>query len=86
MTSTSKMAAAAVALTVLLGAGSTAFAKAHDQGVADGDIVFPDGTGAAVQTLDQGVSTVVGNGVRGDAASTAGSGNAVNPVVSNEPS
>ena len=46
MTFTFKTAATALALTMVLGSGS-AFAKAHDQGVADGDISFPDGTGAA---------------------------------------
>ncbi len=80
MTFTFKTAATAIALSLVLGSGS-AFAKAHDQGVADGDISFPDGTGAAVQTLDRGVSTLVSGGLRGAAASAAGGGNRVEPVV-----
>ncbi len=85
MTFTFKTAATAIAVTMVLGSGSAAFAKAHDQGVADGFIEFPDGTGAAVQTLDQGVSGVVANGARGGAASADGGGNRLEPVVNAEP-
>lgn len=85
MTFTFKTAATAIALSLVLGSGS-AFAKAHDQGVADGEISFPDGTGAAVGAPG-GVSG--GQiGIRGDLASGAGGDNAVEPVVGqgvNEP-
>ena len=89
MTFTFKTAATAIAVTMVLGSGSAAFAKAHDQGVADGFIEFPGGTGAAVQTLDRGVSTVVSGGVRGDASSANGGNNRTVPVEQpglNEPS
>ena len=82
MTSRFKMTAAAATLALVLGSGTTAFGKAHDQGVADGEAT-PDNTGAFVQTLEAGVSTVVSDGVRGAGASAAGSDNAVEPVVGN---
>ncbi len=88
MTFTFKTAATAIALTMVLASGS-ALAKAHDQGVADGFIEFPGGTGAAVQTLDRGVSTVVSGGVRGDGSSANGGDNRTVPVEQpglNEPS
>ncbi|HSF96575.1 MAG TPA: hypothetical protein VLA52_16235 [Thermohalobaculum sp.] len=83
---TLKTAASAVALTMIMGTGS-AFAKAHDQGVADGEpLEFPGGTGAFVQTLDQGVSSLQNGGQRGDTASANGGDNRVEPVVgANEP-
>ena len=84
MNYTIKTVASAIVLSMVMGSGS-ALAKAHDQGVADGEIAFPDGTGAAVQTLDQGVSGGVANGVRGGAASADGGGNRVEPVVNAEP-
>ena len=86
MTFTFKTAATALALTMVLGSGS-ALAKAHDQGVADGAISFPDGTGAAVGSQG-GVSGGQNNGQRGILASGAGGDNAVEPVVgqgANEP-
>ncbi len=86
MTFTFKTAATAIALSLVLSSGS-AFAKAHDQGVADGAISFPDGTGAAVGAPG-GVSGGQNNGQRGVLASGAGGDNAVEPVVgqgANEP-
>ncbi len=79
MKTTLKITASALALTLALGTGS-AFAKAHDQGVADGD--FPEiSTGDVVKSLGgRGVSSVVGNGARGDAASANGGDNRVVPV------
>ena len=76
-----KIAALIIPLTMVLGA-SGAFAKAHDQGVADGTPL--DNTGAFVQSLDQGVSTVVNGGARGDGASTDKGDNSTVPVVSND--
>jgi hypothetical protein len=83
---TLKTAASAIAITMLVGSGS-AFAKAHDQGVADGSpLDFPGGTGAFVQTLDKGVSSGQNNGTRGGISSEAKGDNRVVPVVgANEP-
>ncbi len=82
MTFNLKTATAAVVFALTLGTGSTAFAKAHDQGVADGEPT-PENTGALVQTLDKGVSSLVNNGARGNGASAAMSGNRTVPVVGN---
>lgn len=68
-------------LAVALSTG-TAFAKAHDQGVADGS--FPDSTSGTVSSIEgPGISSVVGGGQRGNAASDNKSDNAVDPVVGN---
>ena len=85
MTFKIKSTATAVALTLLLGS-SAAFAKMHDQGIADGEGT-PDNTGALIQTLEAGVSSLVNDGARGDAAPTAGGDNAVDPIgtPNNEP-
>jgi hypothetical protein len=73
------IAASALALTMALGSGP-AFAKAHDQGVADGEAT-PDNTGAFVQSLGgNGVSGVVNKGARGDGASAAGGDNRTTPI------
>jgi len=84
MTFTFKTAATAIALSLVLGSGS-AFAKAHDQGVADGD--FDPGTQDGAAIGEGGVSA--GQiGTRGDTASRLGSDNTVEPVVGrgvNEP-
>lgn len=72
-------------LTVLALALSTgaAFAKAHDQGVADGGPT-PENTGQAVQNNGvPGISANVNKGARGAAASAARSGNRIEPVVGN---
>ena len=84
---TLRTAASAMAVTMALGSASGAFAKAHDQGVADGTpLDFPGGTGAFVQTLDQGVSSLQNDGQRGATASTNQGENRVEPVVgANEP-
>ena len=82
MTSKYKIAALAIPLTMVLGV-SGAFAKAHDQGVADGT-PLEQNTGAFVQSLDQGVSAGVNNGARGDSASANQGGNRTEPVVSND--
>jgi hypothetical protein len=80
-----KTAASAIAVTMVLGGASAAFAKAHDQGVADGE-PFPSNTGAFVQTLESGVSSLQNDGQRGDTASGNGGDNRVEPVVgANEP-
>ncbi len=74
----SKIAALAIPLTMVLGA-SGAFAKAHDQGVADG--MAPDDTSAFIQTLGgKGVSTIVNEGLRGAGAKASQGGNRVTPV------
>jgi len=58
---------------------SAAFSKAHDQGVADGS--FPESTSGVVSSIEgPGISAVVGNGQRGDAASANGGDNRVVPV------
>lgn len=68
-------------LAVALSAG-TAFAKAHDQGVADGS--FPDSTSGTVQSIEgPGIKSVVSGGARGDGASTNRGDNRVDPVVGN---
>ncbi|UWQ55955.1 hypothetical protein [Leisingera caerulea] len=79
MKTTLGITASAIALTLAMGSGP-AFAKAHDQGVADGD--FPAiSTGDVVKSLGgMGVSSVVGDGARGDAASANGGDNRVIPV------
>ena len=75
----SQITLAALALTLTTG---TAFAKAHDQGVADGS--FPDSTSDVVQSIEgPGVSSVVGKGQRGGAASENQGDNRVEPVVGN---
>ncbi len=76
----SKLAAAAVALTLMAGGTSAVFAKAHDQGVADGD--FPDvGTAEVVESIEgPGISLSQNGGQRGDTASTNGGDNRVEPV------
>ena len=82
MTFTFKTTATALALTMVLGSGS-AFAKAHDQGVADG-FATPDNTGAFIQSLGgNGVSGGQNGGQRGDTASANGSDNRTVPVVGN---
>ena len=83
MSSKIKASAAAIALMVALGSSSAAFAKAHDQGQADGE--FPEqGTGVVVQENGvPGISAVVNDGQRGGAASTNGGDNRVEPVVGN---
>ena len=83
MTFIRNTAATAIALGLMLGGSSAAFAKAHDQGVADG-LDTPDSTSAFIQTLQgPGVSMGIKNGQRGTGASTAGGDNAVEPVVGN---
>lgn len=87
MTFTFKTAATAIALSLVLSTGP-AFAKAHDQGVADG-FATPDNTGAFIQGLGgNGVSGGQIDGQRGDTASANGSDNKIVPVVgsgTNEP-
>ncbi len=79
MTCKNKIAALAIPLTMVLGA-SGAFAKAHDQGVADGT-PLEQNTGAFIQSLDiPGVSAVVNDGARGDGASASQGGNRTEPV------
>lgn len=71
-------------ITLVVTAGS-AFAKAHDQGIADGD--FPAiSTGEVVQDVidGPGISAVVSYGARGESASAAGGDNRVVPVVGSD--
>ncbi len=76
-----KMAVTAVAMAFALGSGSGAFAKAHDQGVADGNST-PDNTGAFVQSLSgPGATAAIQD--RGANASAVKGGNRVVPVVGN---
>ena len=76
---TSKLLISILAVAVSTGA---AFAKAHDQGVADGS--FPDSTSDVVDSIEgPGISSVVSGGARGDGASTNKGGNRVEPVVGN---
>jgi len=87
MTFTFKTAATAIALSLVLSSGS-AFAKAHDQGVADGDFLAGDSAGGVSPAGGAVVSGLVSGGARGAGASAAGSDNAVEPVVgqgANEP-
>ena len=83
MSMKSKMSVALVGTMLVLGSGSTVFAKAHDQGVADG-MSTPDNTGAFVQGTDfPGVSEKFNRGQRGEAASGNGGDNRIDPVVGN---
>lgn len=75
-------AAAATILALTVGSASAVFAKAHDQGVADG-MPLDGNTGAFVQTLDRGVSSLQNDGQRGETASGNGGDNRVEPVVGN---
>ena len=86
MTYTLKTAASALAVMMIMGGASAAFAKAHDMGVADG-VQNPvangfANTGAFVQTFPgSGESASNSGGQRGDISSTAkGDGRTV-PVV-----
>ena len=83
MSMKSKMPVAIVSAMLVLGSGSAAFAKAHDQGQADG--AFPEvSTGEVVQSNGiPGISSLVNGGGRGDAASGNGGDNGVEPVVGN---
>lgn len=84
MTITLRTAATAAALALALGHASSALAKAHDQGVADGDATPQPTTGAFIQSLGgNGVSALTSGGARGDAASTNQGGNRVTPTVGN---
>lgn len=69
-------AAAALAL------AGPAFAKAHDQGVADGEIVFAPGE---AQTIipGPGISAAVNKGTQGDAKKDPANRGGVDPVVGN---
>ncbi len=71
------LAVLALALTT-----GTAYAKAHDQGVADGS--FPESTSDVVESIEgPGISSVVGKGQRGEAGSDNKGDNRVEPVVGN---
>ena len=75
-------AASAILLAMSVGGTSAAFAKAHDQGVADG--TPQDSTATVVESIDgPGVSPLFNGGQRGDVASGNGSDNAIDPVVGN---
>jgi hypothetical protein len=83
------MAASALAVTMVIGSASAAFAKAHDMGVADG-VQNPvnngfANTGAFIQQsplfTGPGDSAANNNGQRGDISSTAKGDNGTVPVV-----
>lgn len=79
MKTTTQLSTALLALALTSG---MAFAKAHDQGAADG--VSPDSTSETVSSIDgPGISSVTSKGARGAQASERGSDNAVDPVVGN---
>jgi hypothetical protein len=86
MTYTLRMAASALAVTMIIGGASAAFAKAHDMGVADG-VQNPvnngfANTGAFVQSFPTpGDSAGNNDGKRGDISSTAKGDNGTVPVV-----
>ena len=83
MSFTSKTAAAAaIALSMALGGASAAFAKAHDQGVADsiGGFSPGDSAGGVSPAGGSAVSDGQKNGARGDTAKAAKSGNATEPT------
>ena len=83
MSMKSKLPVAIVSAVLVLSTGSAAFAKAHDQGVADG-MPTPDNTGQFVQdTGFPGVSEKFNKGQRGEAASGNGGDNRIEPVVGN---
>jgi hypothetical protein len=88
MTYTLKTAASALAVMMIMGGASAAFAKAHDMGVADGvqnpvDNGFAN-TGAFVQTFPgPGESASNNHGQRGDISSTQKSDGRTLPVVGN---
>jgi hypothetical protein len=89
MTYTQRMAASALAVIMVIGGASAAFAKAHDMGVADGSqnpvINGFANTGAFIQGspafTGPGDSAANNHGQQGGSASTAGGGNRVVPVV-----
>lgn len=76
---TTKLIVSLLAIGVTAG---SAYAKAHDQGVADGS--FPESTADVVDSIEgPGISGAVGGGQRGEAASGNKGDNAVDPVVGN---
>ena len=85
---TLKAAASALAVMMIIGGTSAAFAKAHDMGVADGvqnPVVngFPN-TGAFVQSFPgPGESAANNHGQRGRISSTQRSAGRTVPVVGN---
>ena len=76
-----KTLGSALAATLIAGTGA-AFAKGHDQGVADGFQPFPN-TGFNIQTRDNGLSLPQIDGQRGDIQSAAKGDTRVEPVVGN---
>jgi hypothetical protein len=86
MTYTLRPVVSALAVLMIMGGASGAFAKAHDMGVADG-VQNPvnngfENTGAFVQTFPgPGESAANQNGQRGDISSTAKSDGRTVPVV-----
>ncbi len=78
-----KTAGSAFAVTLILGTGA-AFAKAHDQGVADGFPTPQPTTGGFIQSLGgNGVSSLQNKGKRGEISSEAKGDTRVEPVVGN---
>lgn len=59
-----------------------AFAKAHDQGVADGTVNFGPGEAQAV-IAGPGISAVVSHGAQGEAKQDPANRGGVEPVVGN---
>ena len=68
---------ATIILTTMAGG---AFAKAHDQGVADGEVLF--GPGEAKDVIEgPGISAIVSKGAQGDAKKDPANRGGVTPVV-----
>ncbi len=73
----SKATAAAIALSLALGGASAAFAKDHDQGVADGDFAPGDSAGGVSPAGGFDVKSTNNDGQRGGIASGKRGDNAV---------
>lgn len=79
MKATNLLTTTAVALMLTSGA---VWAKAHDQGAADG--TSPDSTSETVSSIEgPGISSVTSRGARGAQASERKSDNSVDPVTGN---
>ena len=83
MMTIAKTLGSALVAALIAGTGA-AFAKAHDQGVADGFATPEPTTGAFIQSLDEnGVGFIQNKGKRGDISSAAKGDGRVEPVVGN---
>jgi hypothetical protein len=80
MKANSKLVAVAASLILALASDSAAFAKGHDQGVADGDFAPGDSVKGVSPLGGADVSLANSGGIRGSLASRAGRKNAVDPI------